>query len=531
MASFNLVDQRWIPCVMHDGRTEEMGIQDTLLKAAEIREVLDSSPLVTAALHRLLLAILHRNFGPESLTEWRGLWEHGRWDGAVLMQYLADWRPRFDLFDEDRPFYQVADIAADLSPIARLELQSASGNNPTLFDHSLDAAPTPVTAARAARAMLSFMSYAPSGGNSAPFNFCDSPLTRGFTVLALGDHLFETLALNLMPYNLERPISVLGQDIPLWEQDGYRVPDPAGTMPSGYLDYLTWPSRKILLVPQGDPPTVQWCRVRQHLKVSSELLDPLKCFERSEKGGLFPRPLDSGRALWRDCHVLFQQVDKSWKRPDLFNWLARIDGLRRAGVINAKPQYACSLLGCAVDSGQAKVLFWRHERLPLPLQYLSDSDLVNALREGLAIADRVGNALTMAAYQFALLTVVPQWDLMNAVNQKKAESKSGDAINKVRKSLQVGLHYWPALEREFRRFLLDLPQDRTIEEGREVVYGYHVTVQWAKTLQKVARRSFERAMCLESHSQRELKATAQAEACLRRHLIQALGHYAQKGGD
>lgn len=60
MAEFNLIDEPWIPCIALDGQSIEYGIRDTLLKAHELREICDDSPLVTVALHRLLLAILYR---------------------------------------------------------------------------------------------------------------------------------------------------------------------------------------------------------------------------------------------------------------------------------------------------------------------------------------------------------------------------------------------------------------------------------------------------------------------------------------
>src|SRR5208337_2892458 len=97
----------------------------------------DPSPLVLIALHRLLLAILHRNFGPESLEVWKKLWQRGRWDEKPLSDYFNRWRHRFDLFDSERPFYQVARMEdANKHPVHLLALEASAGNNPTLFDHS-----------------------------------------------------------------------------------------------------------------------------------------------------------------------------------------------------------------------------------------------------------------------------------------------------------------------------------------------------------------------------------------------------------
>jgi CRISPR system Cascade subunit CasA len=71
MPTFNLLEHCWIPCLRQgDTRPTELGINTLLLEAHQLREVLDSSPLVSAAIHRLLLSILHRALnGPASPIE------------------------------------------------------------------------------------------------------------------------------------------------------------------------------------------------------------------------------------------------------------------------------------------------------------------------------------------------------------------------------------------------------------------------------------------------------------------------------
>src|SRR5688500_11864567 len=72
--SFSLVDEPWIPCLtVRGGPAEMLGLGAVLTRPREIREIADDSPLVTVALHRLLLAILHRNFGPASTPDWIAL--------------------------------------------------------------------------------------------------------------------------------------------------------------------------------------------------------------------------------------------------------------------------------------------------------------------------------------------------------------------------------------------------------------------------------------------------------------------------
>ena len=60
MSRFNLIDEKWIPVRFPDGSRDELGIRDTLLRSMEIEAIEDPSPLVVAALHRFLLAVLYR---------------------------------------------------------------------------------------------------------------------------------------------------------------------------------------------------------------------------------------------------------------------------------------------------------------------------------------------------------------------------------------------------------------------------------------------------------------------------------------
>ena len=115
--SFNLVTERWIPCVRPDGTRVTLNLEDTLSQAHELREIHDDSPLVTVTLHRLLLAILHHIFGPEDAAAWTELWQGGRgyFDPRKVHEYFRDPAhpkrfSRFDLFDSERPFYQTAEM-------------------------------------------------------------------------------------------------------------------------------------------------------------------------------------------------------------------------------------------------------------------------------------------------------------------------------------------------------------------------------------------------------------------------------------
>jgi len=535
MPSFNLIDEPWIPCLEADGRPSTLSIRETLVRAHELREATEPSPLVYAALHRLLLAVLHRNFGPASLQEWVELWGRGRWDEPAVNVYLDRWADRFDLFDEGRPFYQVRKMSdASAQPVAKLALELSGGNNATLFDHSFDDSGVAMEPARAARYLLACQAYSIGFGRSNPFYLKDAPLTRGYTVLVQGASLFETLMLNLVVYDAERPIPSNGQDAPWWEQDQPALPDAEGTVPLGYLDYLTWQSRRIHLVPEDDPPMVRQCQIQQNLRLAEGVLDPFKSYSRDAESGYVPRGLRVGRSAWRDSHALFENQSASGKRPDVFEWLAQVERLRAAGRLQLAQRYTFGLYGFATERGKAaSVVLWRLERLPLPLVYLNDKDLRDALERALKLTEDVRNVLSSSMRVLAEFLIVPELDI-------GGRKPFPDDVTRLVNGMGVDRHYWSRLDTSFRQLLVELADDRhpDPDEPDEIIYGSLVLPRWADTVVRAARESAAEAINGIGTTARCLKAAAVAERVLkaglrrtRKEYLEALGDRQPLGGE
>jgi CRISPR system Cascade subunit CasA len=520
MPEFNLVDQPWIPCLMLEtGEARELSLRETLTQAHRVRELFDDSPLVTIALHRFLLAVLHACFrGPRDFDEWKSLWANKRWDETKINQYLDGWKHRLDLFDAERPFYQVppmkkentgkkaakkkeevntAPESVEFHPIALLAHEAATGNNATLFDHRFNDAPRVVGPAEAARYLIARQAFSVGGGVSQPFNLSHAPLASGFTVLAQGDDLFETLALNLMAYTNERPLTGRNKpfdDAPVWEQDPPDEPDDKGTRPRGYVDYLTWQSRRIYLEPEGEAPLVRRCQLQQKLKLSDQplLFDPFKCydFERDDKGNDKAAKafnLSPSKAVWRDSHALFQQVKdekKGVRRPEVFNHLAMIELARQNGEVEANAAYAFTVYGFATEPGKAaNVIHWARERLPLPLSYLTDGALVEVLADALNFAEEMAENLKTAVKTLARLLVGDQ-DAGELARSFGAESL-----------------YWSRLETPFKRLLVALPNQNREDE-----------FEWARTVEGTAWAALNQVTAGLSGSARDFKAITAAEA-------------------
>ena len=320
--SFDLVESPWMPCMRADGSATDLGLRDTLARAHELRELGGESPLVTAALHRLLLAVLHRVFGPASCDEWGALWDAGFWDMEQVDGYLDRWQDRFDLFHTERPFCQSPDERVKPKSVTSLVYEVASGNNPTLFDHHTDAEGITLTPAQAARMLIAAQAFGLAGLSGLPQKFTDGPCARGIVFLVQGDTLFETLSLNLLCYTEESPIPCQRGDCPTWEMDDPFTPDR--TEPQGYLDYLTWQNRRILLLPE---PTEGGFVVRQMtmapaLRLGGDVIDPMTHYRQDERRGHLPLAFTEGRALWRDSAALFRLRDVGYRPPLALGWLS-----------------------------------------------------------------------------------------------------------------------------------------------------------------------------------------------------------------
>jgi CRISPR system Cascade subunit CasA len=503
--SFNLIEEPFIPCLLADGSPIELGLRETLARAPELREIRDGSPLVTLALYRLLLAILHRNFGPANLRDWKRLWEAGRWDQNKLDDYWQRWRGRFDLFDNEFPFYQMAGFRVkEPSSINRLAHELASGNNATLFDHTLDNDPPPLSPAVAARLVIAQQAFAVGGGKSQTGYTSHAPLIHGAVVFPQWRTLFETLMLNFLAYNATEPIPA-EEDLPAWERDR-PVPSTGRPQPAGYLDYLTWQSRTLCLHLESVNGSVIVRRVSyaQGRKLEApSLMDPMMAYRRDKSRGWQPLRLSEHKELWRDSGALFQLTpDDQGKRPGCFNWLAR---LVADGILSPAQHYDFAVYGLCSD--QAKINFWRHDRMPLPLAYLNDGDLVTALQQALKLAEEGGRVLRRSVWHLATLILAPN-----------GQSPDTDRVRSVVDNLAPDRLYWSRLEIPFRQFLVRLAERPDARE-QEVA-------RWVKgELSRQAWQAFEQTAGALDHSARMLRAVVQARQRLHSGLSSLLEPY------
>lgn len=506
--SFNLVDEPWLPCLRLDGRSVTLNLRQVLTQAHELRSLTGDSPPQTAALHRLLLAILHRIFGPAGYDEWGRLWRAKSFDAGAVNAYLDQWRHRFDLFDDIHPFYQAADPRVKPKSIISLSHDRASGNNATLFDHHTEESGETVTAAQAARLLIAAQAYGLAGLSGITQKFTDGTCAGGIIFLVEGDDLKQTLLLNAIAYPSDDPdlFRHTAKDKPAWEMDDPFLPDRE--IPFGYLDYLTWQNRRVLLQPepgQGEI-VVSTMSMGPALRLAPNLFDPMKHYRLDEKLGPLATVFSEDRVLWRDSASFFtfqSDIGRPVRPPASFRWLRELVEER---LITRDRLYRCLALG--MSKKQAKVNFYREERLPLPLEYLVNDDLVARLADALDKTGTVAFDLIQALRRVGMFLQVPdadsrQWGELNR-NTK-------EDINKWVAHTGAERQYWADLDVPFQSFIVDLTQDT------ETALGH-----WYERLRRTALAAFEQAGQFAGDDGRAFKAVVGGRGYLHYRLNQLL---------
>lgn len=515
MPSFNLLDRGWIPCLRRSTDPPEyLSIREALHQANQLSQISDPAPTVTAMLHRLLLAILHRSLnGPQNAGQWGAIWRTGAWDTGVIDAYLDRFHDRFELFDPNHPFYQTIGLASEkLSDVNDVTHERASNRNrPLLFDHSLPGLGMPPEAA--ARYLLAQQGFSVGGLFStnpgegyAERSTLGSPLLKSAVCLAIGNTLFETLMLNWHQYNqqAEVPFPFVGDDKPAWERD--EPTTPTERRPNGWVDLLTWQCRRILLEPTTTPDgrilvtraaLMQGNRLPltfdQHQAETMVAFAVARNAPQSGATPWFPIGLTAGKATWRDSHALFQSIAER-SRPRILDWLQR---LVAEGWVTLPKIIPLDVNGIIPD--QAKIEDWRGETLALPRQCIETPKMVDIVRRELGFAENVAHLLearllNVQSQPKSLLVKGPSpvrvlaEELLRSTSERNAD---GRAITALGQHYSPIASYWASLQDPFRRFIISLADDVSIDQFGDPMERGKAARVWSDEIIRVSRQCFD----------------------------------------
>ena len=488
MPRFDLISEPWIPVRDEDGALREVSLEEALLKSQRLIRIEDPSPLVEAALHRLLVAVLHRALqGPVAPQDALELWMEGRFPEAPVRSYLDRFRHRFDLFDDTAPFYQVADLPIDDPlPWSKLLPELSSGNNATLFDHTTDDRLPPAPPSVAARALLVHQAFTPGGlirrlGVTAGKN---APLATAAVFVPLGANLFETLLFSLVPYQSDG-------DAPIWERPALRTSDVEGERTReplfGLTRVYTWMSRAVRLIPEPDGTVLAMGYGPGVVPVEEmPYSDPMCAYVQKETVERRPVRLTLDRAFWRDFEALLppdKPEEAVAKVPAVLTNARRLLGQRGRDTFILP----LAVLGQVTD--QAKVLAMRREVYPFPLSAL-DAQTAWFVRSALDMAESTGQDLRAAGLSAC-----------NALLSLGGRTPPADEVRRLLQSLPLLAHYWSQLEREFVEFLTRLGK-----AGDE-----QVMEQWTSSLRRAVHQAWSETERALGVGPRHLRAIQAAE--------------------
>ncbi|GHH26007.1 type I-E CRISPR-associated protein Cse1/CasA [Streptomyces rubradiris] len=315
-APFLLTTEPWIPVWDLDAAAaRDVGLTEALLRAHRLRLPADRAEGV--ALFRLLAAVYDAAAGPRDAAEWDAAWKAETLDAAAVTAYLDRWADHLDLFHPEHPALQCGALTEYARGPEALHPGTLGGAAAAWFSHELYQPLPPYPAARAAQLLLHLLAYDVAGiKRAAP----GDPATKGGKVYGaqigpaasathchltvLGGTLKDDLLLNLPP----QPRA--DGDAPVWERDTPPAPMRSRT-PTGRLDLLTWPTRRIRLHATDDG-TVD--AVAHHdgdrlpdLWQHSSRLDPMTAWATSKAGTPIPLPVlddQSWPQPWRGAVLL-----------------------------------------------------------------------------------------------------------------------------------------------------------------------------------------------------------------------------------
>ncbi len=457
--AFDLRFEEWIP-VRGLSEQPQVGLQELFLAAQDIKDVEVPLPPAAAGLWRILYLIAARVSGLDE--EDLGAKEFERRRRQVLTQdgfdpdrvkdYFEEYRARFNLFDESRPWLQdprLAEQCSSSSGLNRIVLGRPSGNNQVWFGHHDDGRPRPIPAREGAWHLLAALYYGPSGRcttrtvkGRAEGNTAAGPLRTGLSCHPLGGTLFESLVAGIpYPDTADDYREGVLDEAP-WEAaalpDPLRGPLPLRGMARALVGRF---QHAVLLVPDSGgehvvDATLTWAW-REKGNVGS---DPYQIYRTSKQGDVYPAPAKASRALWRDLDaMLLKGADGKSGRP-------RVLGSVKQLPPQVRDDMRVRVFGFDQD-GQTRDRQFFTGSTPPVLRWLEDADLtfVRGIERVRTAAEKVGDNI-----RYALRNA---WaHLADPEDDGKSRSKRRDVGAGPWVAVAEG-RYWPQAERVFWRTL------------------------------------------------------------------------------
>lgn len=483
--NYNLLDEKWIPVLSSEGVEEEVGLLELFERAHSIIQVLGDLPTTAVAIQRMLLAITYRAIGGvDSVADWQRKFSDWSQVNTQVSNYLEKYRERFWLEHPTEPFFQVADLGPttkEIHGVARI-IPDYSENTPffiTRGPRSLEE----LSLSEAARWLIHAHAFDDSGIKTPDRHDPRQkggkvyPLGTSWTgkienVLLSGDNLAETIA-----YNTIAPVSVRAttseNDLPPWErQQLTALPEiPEGAQPEGFVQLLTWQTRRIRLYFRDNHVFgVTLCYGDPVAEQNKSNLEPYSTWRYSKpqtdknKGQIVYMPglVDPSKDMWRafsawlPTAVQHEEKNgaKEYRSPLVLEWIGK---LGEHEIIDSELKVNVNVTGVSYGSNSCGVSEIIHQSLKVPT-FLLDPDNTDLASDVLYCISDADNA----ARRFS-------WFCQNLANaQGNHETESIRDKGRETAYQEIGKH--------FEQWLHSLRKDQET---------LHVRADWQRDVKKI----------------------------------------------
>lgn len=494
-SKFNLLDEPWIYVTFDDGKRQMLSLQDCFSRSPEIRRISFGQDAVSFAVLRIMVAIMQRTLYVASTancgwdaTAWQQAHENSKETLRLVRQYLDVWKDRFFLFDPDYPFFQHPKIKKiDGSHFGVRKFLSDVPDNNLLFTMRIGTELERISYPEAAAQLIHLQAYVPSGNlpaaegderrndkNLVP------PIGTGWVgaqggVYVEGETLFSTLMLNTLAIGLPGEQSEEAQatgivatnpekDFPAWEREEQPIGQRAEIYPQGLADMLTWQSRRVRLIDDGNSVIgVVLCQgdrlgeKETSALANAQIREPMGAWRfsktqtrKNKRVTYMPLEHDPSRALWRGLTSLlpeFPGKPVTYKNtqvaaslpPAVVRWLG---WLLSNGYLPESATYR--LRSCGYVYGSNKSFFEEvvSDYLVLPSRLLTGQDQKSLylVKTGMELLDELAGALARLAE-----------NLQRATGAKDNKEKGKDAFLATRTARE---RFYSEIDEEFRAWII-----------------------------------------------------------------------------
>ncbi len=531
MISFNLLTEKWIPCITDKHEKEYFSLYGFFDNSHKIKELALENPLEEISLLRFLQVFIYRAYKVEKgKKNWNELWEKGFFPQEPLINYISEnnLHSRFDIFDKERPFYQAKSYFENLkskdfqqiiknqSP-ATIITDKSSGNNAALLEHSMDENVFTFSKKSLPIYLITAQAYSFGGGGGKNKR---SHLAGKIQFWLVEDNIFKSLMMNTIYTS-----KIFGDydndgNVPCWELK-YDTKPSQECFPAGLYDYLTWQSRLLYIKTPDeiekdslDGKILKFSKYNEHFKILRSqgkyiraeedqiFRDPIACLVNNKKGKLYELGFNSEKMVWRDLNLILNIENNADKPPRNFSFIKNN---------YFKEKYKVKAYGNFNEQAGAIYQAEEQEFWFYPA-FLENEKYYSVLNDLLKIANN--KALSLKKSIEILIVLIVEEAKIETENVLDKSVKSAmkvleKLISKIINlksavsSTKIEQNYWEKLEIPFYQCLEKI--SRKDDDDFEDIIN-----EWEKTLNRAAKKAFEAYAENMSHNAKTLKALSLA---------------------